>query len=95
MNTLETVTVKTKNGPVVINKSDFDKDIHELHNSKPRTKKKSPTKKEVKYLVAKRDDKFFIVDEEDQNVVSDSIASEGYDTEAQANGAIAVLTLQG
>jgi len=95
MKTLKTVTVETDNGPVVINESDFDKKKHKLHTSKSPAKKKSPPKNESKYLVAKRDEKFFIVDEKDQDVVNDQVSTEGYDTEAQANGAIAVLTLQG
>tara|TARA_R110000851_G_scaffold182202_1_gene331306 strand:- start:434 stop:568 length:135 start_codon:yes stop_codon:yes gene_type:complete len=40
---LETVTIETKAGPVVINKSDFDKSKHNLHKEKP-AKKEKPVK---------------------------------------------------
>ena len=33
--TLETVTIETEAGPVMINKSDYDKKVHTLHVEKP------------------------------------------------------------
>jgi len=39
--TCETVTIKTENGPVVINKSDFDQKSHTLHgDEKPAPKQR-------------------------------------------------------
>lgn len=40
--TCETVTIETKNGDAVINKSDFDKTRHTL--SRPKAEKKEPKK---------------------------------------------------
>jgi len=37
---LNTVTIKTDAGPVVINESDFDKSKHKLHESKPKKEPK-------------------------------------------------------
>ena len=40
---VETLKIKTDNGPVLINKSDFDESKHELHDEttkKPRGRKK-------------------------------------------------------
>ena len=37
----ETVTIATENGPVVINKSDFDQNKHKLHRNKPGPKPKA------------------------------------------------------
>ena len=42
---LETVVIESKNGPVVINKSDFDKSKHKLHSDKPKPKAKPKAKK--------------------------------------------------
>ena len=42
---LETVTIKTENGPVVINKDDFDPKEHELFGAKPKAKRKPRAKK--------------------------------------------------
>ena len=46
---LETVTIDTENGPVVINKSDYDAKVHVLVGEKKKpVKKKVAAKKSVK-----------------------------------------------
>jgi len=130
--TTPTVTIKTENGPVVINLTDYKPDEHELveqvteaisaakSEPTPLSKMKKPelvahaksvgvsskgTVDEIQArilaldppqpLVAKRDDKFFVVDKDDVAIVSDTINADGYATEEEANGAIALLVLQG
>lgn len=108
---LPTVTIKTENGPVVINMTDYNPDKHELiENYDPsqsirdfeelekvhgKTTKRKTKPKTVQPVVAKRGDKFFIVDKDDKDIVSEHVVAEGYETEELANGAIAMLTLQG
>lgn len=141
-----TVVVKTENGPLIINLTDYDPDKHELVEQEapagaPASEKDPiddmtvPELKEalkavelntsgkktdlierlkahkagsdtppsaenndgegVQMVVAKREDKFFVVDKEDNDVISDLINAEGYETEDEANGAIATLALTG
>ena len=39
-----TVVIDSKNGPVVINESDFDEAVHKLYSDKPKTVKKKSKK---------------------------------------------------
>jgi hypothetical protein len=42
-----TVKIQTENGPVIINKADYDEKIHTLIGAKQPTKKRAPRKVKV------------------------------------------------
>lgn len=48
MSALETVIIETSNGPVVINKSDFDPEKHKLYSPEVEQPKRTQSKKDKK-----------------------------------------------
>ena len=85
---LPTVTIKTDDGPVLINKSDYDPENHELIESEAPTE---PTAPAQKMLVNKEGRKHFVVGEDGKNIESEGIDAKGYGSEADAWAAIMAL----
>ena len=86
---LPTVAIQTENGPVLINASDFDPEIHEaVDGSEPVVE---PAKEPVKMLVSKEGRKHFIVGEDGKKLSGDGIDEKGYGSEADAWSAIMAM----
>ncbi len=98
---LPTVTIKTENGPVIINESDYDPDQHELMDSEepvvePQKPVKEPEKTKQpseapKMLVSKEGRKHFVVGEDGKKIEAEGIDAKGYGSEADAWAAIMAL----
>lgn len=93
------VVIKTPNGPVRINESDFDPEVHELAEAAPAplpdfpaapvTEATADAADAVQLAVQKIGRKFFVVDAAtNEKVVRDDLATSGYDTEQAAWAAI-------
>lgn len=104
---LPTVTIKTENGPVIINESDYDPDQHELMDGEepvvePEEPVKEPEKTKEpseltppvdapKMLVSKEGRKHFVVGEDGKKIEAEGIDAKGYGSEADAWAAIMAL----
>jgi hypothetical protein len=96
---LPTVTIKTKNGAVRINESDFDPDQMELFDAVTEPAAPAPTEPAApaptepqQLLVMKSGRKFFIRDNMGGVVEAEGINPDGYSTEAAALEALTALT---
>ena len=99
---LPTVAIQTENGPVLINASDFDPEVHEAVDgseepanepaSEPATEPANePANEPVKMLVSKEGRKHFIVGEDGKKISADGIDEKGYGFEADAWAVIMAL----
>lgn len=95
---IETVMIETDNGPVRINKADYNEETHKLHKPTKKEEKAEQDAREAtndpntpnqtdqptQRLVAKKGKRYFIVDQHGADVKADGVDPNGYETEADA-----------
>ncbi|QWY83167.1 hypothetical protein [Rhizobium phage RHph_X2_24] len=98
-----TVVIETDNGPVTINKSDFDASKHKLVEGEAvqvaaeteppagEPQPQQPQTEPAQLLVSKKGKKFIVVDAAGNVIEREGIDADGYGSEADAWGAIMAL----
>ena len=87
-----TITIQTENGPVLINATDYDPEVHEtVDGAEPTTETAVKPAEPVKMLVSKEGRKHFIVGEDGKKISAEGIEEKGYGSEADAWSAIMAL----
>ena len=90
---LPTITIQTENGPVLINATDYDPEVHETVDGVEPAPEPAvePAPEPVKMLVSKEGRKHFIVGEDGKKISAEGIEEKGYGSEADAWSAIMAL----
>jgi len=97
---LPTIAIQTENGPVLINATDYDPEVHETVDGvepaeetagEPTTEPAGEPAEPVKMLVSKEGRKHFIVGEDGKKISAEGIEEKGYGSEADAWSAIMAL----
>lgn len=100
---VEVVIVKTKNGPLRVNKSDYDADpkaygtldegaTEEAGNTPPPSINTTTSNVAPQYFVSKEGRKFFVMNLDGSKATGSAIDAEGYTTEDKAREAMKALT---
>lgn len=87
-----TIAIQTENGPVLINATDYDPEVHEtVDGAEPAQETAGEPAEPVKMLVSKEGRKHFIVGEDGKKISAEGIEEKGYGSEADAWLAIMAL----
>jgi len=88
-----TIAIQTENGPVLINATDYDPEVHETVDGVEPAPEPAvePAPEPVKMLVSKEGRKHFIVGEDGKKISAEGIEEKGYGSEADAWSAIMAL----
>ena len=88
-----TIAIQTENGPVLINATDYDPEVHETVDGVEPAPEPAvePAQEPVKMLVSKEGRKHFIVGEDGKKISAEGIEEKGYGSEADAWSAIMAL----
>ena len=95
-----TIAIQTENGPVLINATDYDPEVHETVDGvepapepavEPAQETAGEPAEPVKMLVSKEGRKHFIVGEDGKKISAEGIEEKGYGSEADAWSAIMAL----
>ena len=94
---METIIIKTDNGPVILNKDEFDPNIHQLWSDEPSApvtdengdqQPSAPVTAKPLIFVSKKGARFIPVDQSGNQVENDYFQKTGYASEDAAWGAI-------